>query len=323
MKLSSKDFDRIRGWLQCSLQEHGGPRLDDYAVQCVVNEMQRDWRPEYGMLGIEPPTIPATEPPPADEIEPLPRGVEYVLVESTHSRTAGMAQHSFVGVVPMVRFDLPKTQQHVLADTTIGTVVDGDVKLYCLDVVNDYYRERMGFDAERVELLTPLRVMGARFAPILVGLMYRHASDPEPSAFYMAGGMANGPTRVLYSSKTMAPIRGRAGYQPTPFSSIDNWYEGSVRVGPDGHVEHISISITAPGGDKPHFTIDAVVKRVPNHLLAAIKSNPYALLLQAALRVCAIADAMGRQVPDLGPLTSVLAPLGRNYEWIKPPTKGT
>lgn len=320
--MKTSDFERIRGWLQHSMKEHGAGFADD-VVNGVVVEMQRVWQPEFGKLGV---TRPSRAPEPSTigtlrslGSKPLPAGVDYVTVESTHSRVTGPAQHSFVGVVPMVRLDLPKTQEHILADTKLGLVVDGDIKLYCLDVVNDYYRERFGFDAERVSLLTPLRVDGGRFAPILVGLAYRKADDQRPSAFYMAGGMANGPTRVLYSSPDMQPIRSKGGYVPTPFSDVDNGYYGGVDLDAQGRVEKIWIDITAPDAPAPHFTIRAKVR--PIRAQDANAANPHLLLLQAALRVCAIADKMGQEVPDLGPLTKVLAPLGRaGYAWIKQPT---
>jgi hypothetical protein len=313
--MQTSNFERIRGWLQYAMKEHGAG-FDDVAVNGVITEMRRAWRPEYAQLGLSGPDR-ATAPAPAEPT--LPRDVEYAIVESTHARVSGPGQHSFVGVVPMVCLDLPKTQEHILADTKLGLVVDGDIKLYCLDVANGYYRERFGFDAERISLLTPLRVDGGRFAPILVGLAYRKASDERPSAFYLAGGMANGPTRVLYSSPNMQPIRSKGGYVPTPFSDVDNGYYGGVELDLQGRVGKIWIDITAPGAAAPHFTIRAEVKSISEH--DAYAANPYTLLLQAALRVCAIAQAMGQEVPDLGPLTGVLAPLGRaNYPWIKPPT---
>lgn len=299
------DIERIRGWLQSTMPESHAT-FDDACVQGVVREMQENWRQEYSALGIDR-KPPAPEKPRA---APLPKGPRYVMVEATHTRLSPI-QHSFTGVVPMVQVALPKTQEHILADTKLGQVMDGDIKLYCLDVFNEYYRERFGFDAEKVVVTTPPRIDGGRFAAVLYGTVYEKATDVQPRAFYMAGGMANGPTRVLYSSPQLAPITSRGGYKPTPFSSVDHIYHGGLDINDAGYADKLWIDIRKEG-QPVHFQLRAKMTEVDD----AAPVSAYALLLQAAMRVAAIADAMGEEVPDLGPLTKPFAALGRLlYRW--------
>jgi hypothetical protein len=309
--MKTADFERIRGWMQGTMPASHAS-FDDAAINGVIHEMQRNWRDEYAQLGVSKAATTSK----AQAPKTLPAGPRYVMVEATHTRLSPI-KSSFTGVVPMVQVTLPKTQQHILADTVLGEVMDGDIKLYCLDVFNEYYEERLGFEAKKVVVTTPPRIDGGRFAAVLYGLVYENESDVMPRCYYMAGGMANGPTRVLYSSKDMSEITSRGGYKPTPFSSVDHIYTGGLSVDSAGWADELWIDIKEDG--KPvHLELRAKMKAVST----ATPVSPYNLLIQAACRVAAIADEMGQEVPDLGPLTKVFAAIGRlGYSWNQIPTK--
>lgn len=307
------DFERIRGWMQNTLPG-SHTSFDDSAIHGVIREMQRDWKDEYALLGVAKTDSDAA---PGISYSGLIRSSHrYVMVEATHTRHSPI-KSSFTGCLPMVQVTLPKTQEHVLADTALGEVMDGDIKLYCLDVFNEYYKERLGFEAKKVVVTTPPRLDGGRFAAVLYGLVYENENDLMPRCYYLAGGMANGPTRVLYSSKDMSPITSRGGYRPTPFSSVDHIYNGGIEVDASGWASEIWIDIKEDG--KPvHLELRVKMREVPT----ASAVSPYCLLIQAACRVAAIADAQGKEVPDLGPLTKIFAAIGRSsYSWNQVPTK--
>lgn len=254
--------------------------------------MRRNWREEWRTLGVTPSTKSVSF------YSPPLVGPSYVMAEATHTRLSPI-KSSFTGVVPMVRVDLPLTTENVLADTALGEVLAGDIKLYSLELFNAYYANHLGFEAKRVVVTTPPRINGGRFAAILYGLVYENAHDTLPRCYYMAGGMANGPTRVLYSSVDMSSIRSRTGYKPTPFSSVDNLYHGGLELDASGHASRLWIDVNQENME-PHLQLRVKLTRVSN-----VRSvDPYTLLLQAACRVAAIAHEMGQEVPDLGPLTT-------------------
>lgn len=224
----------------------------------------------------------------------------------------------------MVRITLPNTQKHVMADTALGQVIDGDHKLYSLEVFRNYYQGHID-DVARVDLITPVRLNGRRFAAVAIYLVYRKPKNPlvmvdapAPSAFVFEAGMATGEPMVLYASKDGDTINRKAGYNPTPFSSVDHSYRGSLKMNRD-EPEAFEVEIRKDKNDEePFFRLSATLERRDD----LVPVNPLSLTLQAALRVCAIADARGETVPDLGSLTGILAPLGRaHFAWNKIPKR--
>lgn len=288
--------------------------IDDDAVREVERIMRGEmWHPEFKHLGV----TQAEAWWPREEEGVTAQGY---LVRATHSRLTGAGRHEFTGEVPMMRVPLPEKQRHVLRTTHLGDIVDGDHKLYSLEVFRDYYRDYMPA-AKRVDLITPVRLLGHRFAAVAIYLVYFKKARPSarrietPDAFVFEAGMATGKPMVLYASRDMATVDRRAGYKPTPFSSVDHFYRGSLTMDQD-EPRAFEVEIRkSKHDDEPFFRLSATLERRDN--LAPI--HPLKLTLQAALRVCAIADARGEEVPDLGPLTGLLAPLGRKLDWNEEP----
>lgn len=285
--------------------------ITDQTVDGVVAEMQRDWRPEFERLGVEKPTRKIKKVPDVDA------PVRGYLVRATHTRW-GDGEHEFVGEVPMSRVTLPVEARHVLASTALGQVVDGDHRLYSLKVFRDYYRDYLTFYPHRVDLITPVRFAGHRFAAVAIYLVYDEGG--KLCAYAFEAGMATGKPMVLYMSSNLGPIVRRSGYQPTPFASVDHWYRGDLQLDEDDEpigfeVEIFKTRDEARLGGTPFFRLSATLERRDD----VLPVHPLALTLQAALRVCAIAQARGEEVPGLGPLTGILAPLGRELPWKKEP----
>lgn len=292
--------------------------VGDAAVSGVVQHLATHFVPEFGRLGIRKSDSPMFR-------EGVPEGSGTAgaayLVESTHSRVSGTAQHSFTGVVPMIRLRLPETAapDGVLLRTPMGDVWARDLKLHSMEVFREYYGDRFGFEPKRVDVWTPPRVDGARFGAILFATVYDGAGWPNVGAvrgFVLGGGMAQGKTRVLYASRGLTPIQSKAGYAATPFTSVDHIYRGNIVLGPSGEPLEIQIDIRPT----PFAEVCLTIRARPRKVDMVRHRSPYSMLAEAALRVCAIADAMGTQVPDLGPATKPLAKVARAiYSWHEVP----
>lgn len=308
LKSGDPGFEKVRGWIKFTFRDKSA-EVDDVVVSGVIDHLEDQFRPEYAQLGLRARAAPTrkviTRP-----IPKLPTGPGFYLVESTHSRISGPAQHSFTGVVPMVRAQLPDDTRNVLCDSPMGQVWASDVKLYSLPVFRDYYKDVLRFHVARVDVWTPPRIDGARFGAIMFMIARDDAGTPR--AFVLGGGMANGKTRVLYCSPDMKPIDSKAGYKATPFTSIDHLYHGNLALRSDGEPEEVQIDIRAAKDTPVVLKIRARIRAVhePEH------RSPYAMLAEAALRVCAIADKRGEEVPELGPLTKPLGNIARAiYTW--------
>lgn len=294
--------------------------MTDEIVEGVEYEMLREWVPEFEeAFGLK--RLPIY-----DRRMLGAASVPGYIVRATHTRF-GRGKHSFIGEVPMARVSLPTEHSEgagSILETKVGDVINGDHRLYSVPMVRDYYRDYLTFAPSRVDLITPLRLHGHRFAAVAIYLMYGEAGSVD--AFAFEAGMATGKPMVLYASKDMSPIVRRAGYKPTPFASIDHWYLGSLQMDgedPKSFTVEVygdpagvrSVSPVAVEG-APEFRLSATLEKTDALPLV----TPFALTLQAALRVCAIAEARGEQVPGLGVITNLLAPLGRKFGWIEEPT---
>ena len=285
----------------------------------VLNEMKREWSPAFAHFGVELPE-------PGDECG-LPASTfsghedaRYYVVKATHSRTDGLGQHSFTGEVPMARITLPEDHDaHVINGNALGAILDGDHFLHSKALFEHYYEDYMDFAIDHVDLITPVRFLGYRFAAVALYLVY---DEMGYRTFVFEGGMATGKPRVLYASRDGEPLDDRrSGYRPTPMSSIDHIYSGTVTFHPDsGEFAGFRIQIREEKEPKDNhfFTLDAVATPIES----VDPVFPPMLVLQAAMRVAAIMDAQGKEVPGLGVLTPVVAAAAREkYQWTKEPQK--
>src|SRR6185436_8601788 len=106
-----------------------------------------------------------------------------------------------------------------------------------VDLVAQKFKEQLGYYPGKVDLVTPARtgITRARFGAIAMYLGYKNATDPGPSFFIFEAGMATGEAKMLYLGKTLdTEILQRSGYDPTAYSSHNNFYRGGVTV--KGHV---------------------------------------------------------------------------------------
>jgi hypothetical protein len=307
--------------------------IGEAVIDVAVAAMQMGWRTEYqDAFGVTRPDSPvnvlldagaaliATISPTTDAI--------YYVGHATHLRHVPFTDQ-FVAHLPHVRIRLPEAGEPAI-DTGAGggIVYAGDHMIFNVAMMNDYLEDQSlltgeHLEVERVDLITPARIAGARFAAVAVYLLYRNAADALPVGYVLEGGMATGQARTLYYAPGMTPIVRRSFYQPTPSSSAKNYYRGDFRLAPPNQLSteaspEAVLKIEAfranPIKDPtvlPYHTTTVRFERVSTPALVF----PALLTLQAACRVALIEHTMGRELPDVGPLTGLLAELGRQLPW--------
>jgi hypothetical protein len=291
-------------------------------VEALVHEMWRKWDPKMASHGVPPP--PAVAPGSARAVSSgiaLVAGADpatYYLAEATHRRATAAPRDAFVGHLPVVKVPAPQTGTATIR-TGGGDVLSGDHLVYSVEDVSSKFANALGYQPARVDLITPPRLWGSRFGAVAAFVGYRDPNGP-PSFYLLEAGMATGEPKVLFFAKTMdTTIVDWTNYTPTPFSAPDHRYEGKLVVTPQG--EPVSLCVKAFRKPKngnaferdPYVQVDvSYVKQTgPSELV------PAAITAAAALRVAAIADAIGMDPFD--PFTGLMADLGLALPWIQKP----
>lgn len=241
-----------------------------------------------------------------------------------HQRTKPF-EADWVGHCQSVRVTLPQTKDQAEAIWThLGVVKPTDHLLFSVEEIVAGYAEKFGQQptVARLDLVTGARHFDLdRFSPISVFLAYERADDEQASFYVYESGSAQGSPEVLYYAPDMSSmIDAEAGFQFTPFACNTNWYKGKLtmnRAKTEPSVVSISIS-QERDGQRHYLDITASYEVVePGRVVW-----PVALQIQAALRVFAIAQAMGCKLDiwEWG-----LGQIGRSaFDWITvPPERGS
>jgi len=241
---------------------------------------------------------------------PSPAATTYYTALATHSRT-GPGSHVFVGCLPVVRLELP-VEVPTDFSTAYGTVYAGDHKVHTVELVNEKYREFLGFEVASVWLTTPARYFGSRFGAIATYELMD--GEAVRRAWILEAGMATGEAMVLYTSPHGQPIERVSWYQPTPFSAPTNWYRGAATFDEAGPRSlHVQVSTPAEREQKKsHVEVAVAYEAVAQAEAPAV---PAQITAEAAMRVAAIAVARG----DMNPVYLALAPFGHGLDWVKRP----
>lgn len=232
--------------------------------------------------------------------------IGYYEVAATHTRPG---THRFTGRVPFVRVHLPDAEREDIS-TRIGIVYAGDHRLYTRKIFNEHYEDFLGWSVDRIELLTPARYLGARFAAVAIYMLYRGG---KVAGFALEAGMATGEPMVVFCSKDGTPIVRRCGYSPTPFSDSGFFYDGAFaydKLTGEPHLLAVDVLKTAGAGEKI-VGVEAVFTRHDD----IEPVFPSLLTAQAAMRVAAIAVARGSS----DPMMQLLAPFGQKLDWAVAP----
>lgn len=124
----------------------------------------------------------------------------------------------------MVRVTLPGTLPETIA-TAVGDVAPGAHLLTTVDEVAHKFGAHIDGEVDRVDLITPARLHGSRFAAVSVYLGYRAGRGDLPSFYVLEAGMATGEPKVLFFAPELDHrIVSQSGYRPTPFSDANHVY---------------------------------------------------------------------------------------------------
>src|SRR5262249_53939720 len=146
---------------------------------------------------------------------------------------------------------------------------------------------------------------------------YEGANDTAPSFYILEAGTAAGQPKVLFYGERLGQwIKNQhVGYDPTPFSSPKNYYNGILRMREDDPNEPHTLTVEG------RTSIDAdwyIQVNVTYHQLTAPPAyKPLSLILEAAARVGCVAKALG--VDTDASIDIATTVLGGSLEWITKP----
>jgi hypothetical protein len=229
-------------------------------------------------------------------------GVSYYIAHAMHARTAAPGS-VFTGHLPVVRFRLPSHGTNQTLDTLhtpAGDILPVDRLNASIDVLWETYKNDGALRAhnttrpERVDLITPPRLHGARFSAVSVYLCYAKATDPSPTFYILEAGLATGQARMPFLGPTMsAEIIEFTQYEPTAFAKRSHIYRGTFDMRPDAPSEPLRLVVDVfrkgPPPTDQYISVRVGYEKVQTPSL----TYPFLLTVEAGARVQAIADALG------------------------------
>ena len=236
---------------------------------------------------------------------------QFYTCQAIHSRRQPQTQ-KHDGIVHWVRVVLPEHDAPFLhphahdIETPIGWVKANDHMAFSNDAIrkykfNDHYPNGVNGSHEppvlppfeRMELITPARYDGFRFAPLALFAGYTRKDDTTPSFYIMESGNGLGFPKVLYPSgfdientRLM-----KAGYKATPFTSSESFY--LLKTTFNGNdPSHISIKIyrqeeIEQGEENYHLSLELTFESSTLEEVASIDNfiPPASQVLLAFLRI--------------------------------------
>jgi hypothetical protein len=314
-------YEDMRGVLNDLFSdERADSRMEDEVVDDVIDGLWSQWDEQIAddVFPRKPPgyNVQST----AGESTSDEGIVGYHLVRARHERT-GLGGHAFEGLLPMVHVVLPQRGQ-VNIETEIGKVDIRGVLFGSVEIMNQTNSATKSYrPAARVELITPPRLRGRRFAAIAVYLLYDNAEDSAPSAYFLEAGLARGGPRVtFYGPDINKPIpTSKASYKPSPMASPENWYAAGIKVS-NGRLTEFWVNVLSAKNGPAVVAVNAVVENRDANVLV---NRPFLIRARAAARVAAVAEAMGIPIGNNAmqrSLAQLLASIGRNHlDWDMQP----
>jgi hypothetical protein len=237
-------------------------------------------------------------------------------VRATHARRTPVTS-VFTGETESVRVTLPQERPQSF-ETPVGSVTPESFLLPTVAALRERFGERIGRPFDRVEVVTPARYSGVRFAPMTLYLGYERPESTSPMFVVFEAGNATGkPMSLFLAVPANAVVEEPAGYAPSPFASADHWYTGGLRMAANGRDPEVLFmrSSKARGGDayiRLHVEYE-VLDEVPFQL-------PASALVEAALRMLAVQKGMGW---DQGLIERLIGDVGLwAIPWVDRPDNG-
>lgn len=139
---------------------------------------------------------------------------------------------AFTGRLSMARVPLPQKKPQTF-QTVLGEVGPDDHLCATVDEVRAKFGSSVKGKITRADLITPPRLVGARFAAISVLLGYVQGKA-TPAFYVLEAGTATGNAKVTYLAPSFdEPIVTFSGYRPTPFTRPTHVYTGRLVVDGD------------------------------------------------------------------------------------------
>lgn len=211
--------------------------LDDYATR-------------WGLTRMEGTELPLLRVPAGEK-----GGLRYYRAHATHDREKP-DYDPFTGHLGMVRVTLPAATPQRFA-TAIGDVLPEDHLIASIAEMERKYGSHIDGQISRVDLITPPRLHGSRFAAISVYLGYL-TGHGSPMFYVLEAGLATGQAKVLYFAPRIDfRILSYSGYRPTPFSDSDHVYTARMTVVGDNPLL-LQIHAHRDAGSRPYVRISAL-----------------------------------------------------------------
>jgi len=187
---------------------------------------------------------------------------EFYTTQAIHARRVPHTE-KHDGIAHWVRVTLPEHDAPLLhphahdIETPIGWVKANDHMAFSNDALRKYkfhHHYPNGINGghetpvlpafERMELITPARYDGFRFAPVALFVAYLKKDDTLPYFYIMESGNGLGFPKVMYPSGTDLDIPRlmKSNYKGTPFTSADNFYQLKTTF-KGNHPDQISIKV--------------------------------------------------------------------------------
>lgn len=278
-------------------------KVSDELVDEFFRAAKHEWKSaDLAGLNLDPPKIPAK-----NGTAPASR---FYLAYGTHTRY-GDAAHEFTGELPMIRYDLPQHGTSLTVpkiETEGGDALGVDRLFPSIDTLWAKYGDDplLTFGRpERVELITPPRLRGARFGAIAIYLAYGKKTDKGPCFYVLEAGLATGQPRMSYLGRTMDwTIVSQSHYTPTPFSGPSHYYRGRLKMQTADPAELDTLTVEVfenqpdkdPAKDTPalgHYMTVTVRYETRNE---PVMTNPMLLTIAAGARLSMVADALGVEI---------------------------
>jgi hypothetical protein len=287
-------YEKMRGALKACFPDPATV-VSDAAVDTAFQVAKFEWKAaDLQALAIPSPAAPA--------VAAGAGQFEYYVAHATHARVAA-PYSAFTGHLPLVRFQLPDhgtTQTLPTLHTRGGDILPVDRLNASIDVLWATYKNEPELQRpERVDMITPPRLDGARFAAISLYLCFKRKTDTAPAFYILEAGLATGQARMPFLGRTMeSEIVAQTQYKPTSFSEPYHFYRGKLTMYAAAPSEPHSLSVKvyqrppAAFGQPPsgeYIDVTVVYEKRPNPKL----TNPFHLTIAAGARVQAIADVLG------------------------------
>ncbi|MCO4769627.1 MAG: hypothetical protein KDA24_06305 [Deltaproteobacteria bacterium] len=219
--------------------------------------------------------------------------IGYYRVQAKHARHIPVS-HEFIGVNQWVRLPLPATAKRWTRTTRIGVVQAADHLLRNVKEAAHKYDKRLDFAIKRVDVITPARFHGARFAAAALYLLFDSETAVEARGYVAEGGGAFGRPQALYLGPQMGETAGDScRFVFTAMADVDHAYDFVMNVDGTHPTKMVLKAFMGPERKQQYLTNTITFHPVTSESLDETGVyTPQSMQRVAANRVVQIGDAI-------------------------------